>query len=589
MMVTLTGLTFGAKQLLEAEGAMTILLVAGALLIPNPADSWFRWLEVHLSALAQRTKTCVLLSGLSVFLIRVALIPFLPVRVPEVHDEFSYLLAAQTFLAGRLTNPPHPMWVHFESFHIIQQPTYMSMYPPAQGLMLALGMRLGGGAWLGAGLGIAFMCAAICWMLQGWFSPGWALWGVSIVIMRLAVFNYWANTYWGGAVAAAAGAIVVGILPRVIARPSTERQRIGYAVLLGGGVAVLANSRPYEGLLLCIPCGIALTAWMLREGRWRNPAYLRTFVLPLVLVLGATGVMTGYYFWRVTGSPWRMPYMVNQATYATTNPFFWQNMRTRPAYRHKVMRDYYERWEFSSYTRLTSYKSRVKEVAVKMRDAWEFFLGPALTVPLIMLPAALAERQGRFLALTCAVMLAGLAPVFWMTFPHYAAPLTAALYGLVVQCARHLRDARWRSRPFGLLLVRGVPLVCFTTLVVRAAAPSFFPVDHASHSWCCVGPGNLDRARIEQDLKATGSPNLVIVRYGPAHQVSNEWVYNDPDIDASPVVWAREMTPGEDRRLITYFKHRRVWMLEPDLSPPRLTLLRPGITDLELTTNQGLK
>ena len=131
-------------------------------------------------------------------MLRLAILPFCPIPLPFVPDDFSFLLAADTFAHGHLTNPTPAMWTHFESIHISMNPTYMSMYFPAPGLVLAAGKVLFGHPWFGLLCVTALMCASICWMLQA-LPPGWALLGGILAILRLGLFSYWINTYNGGA------------------------------------------------------------------------------------------------------------------------------------------------------------------------------------------------------------------------------------------------------------------------------------------------------------------------------------------------------------------------------------------------------
>ena len=561
-----------APSLSLVEAGLTAFAFALSFAFPRLGVSWFPRIERAFTGLARKRGLSVAVMGLSALLLRLAILPICPIPLPFGPDDFSFLLAADTFLHGRLTNPTPAMWTHFETLHETMLPTYQSMYFPAQGLLLAAGKLLFGNPWFGVLISSALVCAALCWMLQAWLPATWAFLGGVIAVVHLSLFSYWVNTYHTGAtLTALGGALLLGALPRMMKRPG-----YGLALSMGIGVVLLACTRPYEGLLLCLPIAVVLGKWMFRgKNRPGAAALARMAVAPVLLIVSAAAWM-GYYDYKAFGSPLTLPYTINRATYAIAPYYVWQPPRPEPAYRHEEMRRFYDEAEMNYYKVVHDPFWFLPATLVKVFEGFLFYAGVALFPPLIMVRRVFLDRRVRFLVICVLVLSAGMVIEIFL-IPHYLAPFTAAFYCIGLQCMRHLRFWKPEGRPAGVTLVRLCVTICFVMAGLRLAANPLHltPLEWPAPNWNWVwyGPGyfGTDRARIETSLEQTPGKQLAIVRYTRKHNPIEEWVYNQADIDDSKVVWAREMDAANNRELMQYYRDRQVWLVEPDALPASVT------------------
>ena len=325
-------------------------------------------------------------------------------------------------------------------------------------------------------------------------GAGWRV----LAVIRLGTFSYWANSYWGGAAAAIGGALVLGSFPRI-----KRHCRARDSMLLGLGFVVLANSRPYEGLFFGVPVLVALMIWVAKK-EFPLRLSVRHVILPLSLVFGVGAGAMLFYFWRTTGDPFLSPYLVNLRSYIPVPFFPWQALKPAVEYHHAEMKDFYMGWWMGEFQFAHSHPILLS--FVKAAFLWIFFFGVVFVVPLLILAIILPygtsykdlSPRVRLLLLVTLCSVTGLMLPVYINV-HYAAPVTGAVYLIVVLAMQRVRRWKWRGQRTGLAIVRSTVTVCLILLILRASVRAVhLPVPESMpKTWCSPEMEVRGRARVQ--------------------------------------------------------------------------------------------
>jgi hypothetical protein len=509
------------------------------------------------SAWLRAPVTLTLLSAFIPVALRLLLLPVIGTPAPENTDEFVHLLNAEIYTRGNLAEKPHPLSHYLETIYVLQRPAYAGIYPPGQGLVLALGI-LCGHPWIGVLLSCALAGGCLYWFLSALFPAPWAFAASVLCGIRWFTVSYWGNSYFGGPLVAFGALLLAGSLLRLVRKPNAT---LSLTAALGWSCIWLV--RPFESLAVLA----AVISFILAHRRTvaRTLPLRLPLVWPALLCIAAAMLFTGLHNLRVTGSAFKLPYQQAQEQYGVPqNPLFLPVVAD-PGLRQSNLRQVYL-WQLEARQAMLTWP---RGVELALQKPWFLFadlFGPVLLFAVVAIWDC-GGRSRRRMALVLTIVL--LAPT--LTYPfaasHYSAacaPLAAFFAAEAMRRLSHKpsglfrRSAKWKWSV--VLLVGLASLADASVFRLRSSMPE----DRLAYQ---------ARRQVIATLEAMPGRHLVLVRYGSNHSFREEWVFNAADIDSSRIIWAVLPEDRPIEPLLTYFRSRAVWRLDADQRPAKLTRL----------------
>ncbi len=510
--------------------------------------------------------------------------------VPQMHDDFSNLLAADTLLHGRLANSTPPAFESMETFHVVMTPTYASKFPLGPAFFLAVGKLVMGDYACGLWICCALATASITWMLLACFPARWASGMGMCVAIHPSWQNGWAQEFTHGWLPLAGVALVLGgtlrlhrILRMTATRMETEDlettnpmtsnlQACRRSLLLMAiGCSLVLFSRPFDGGIVCLMLIASLIPIVVRSfhpvshAPWNSLRLLVPSVFPAFgVILVAMGLQLAANK-LVTGQWHQLPYQLHEKQYGVAPLFIW-GTPNEPTVGHRFeeLSIYHQQYSLQSWSDSRSFAGYLSQLGNRgFHILLHWGVGFAV-LPMAILTWKTGRRQSAWLLVVSLVAILVINCVPWV-MPAYVAsliPIAILLFSFVLKRLSTWIATRFQFHPnlscsrrraefliLGFLLCCQLPALSYTCFA-RATNQPGWQIDWAD-----------ERQRLVDRLRESHESHLILVEYQSGHNVNQEWVYNEADIPNAKIVWGRFASPELNQRLVTSYPNRKVWRL----------------------------
>ncbi|MCH2201958.1 MAG: glycosyltransferase family 39 protein [Fuerstiella sp.] len=484
---------------------------------------------------------------------------------PTYHDEYSYLLQAETFAAGRLSWPPAPVRPDlFHQFHVLNEHRTASRYFPWTGLWTSLFLQTGRpiiGHWLAGALAAGFFYLAASEVLRPQAaltaglligcSPGLALFSNMLLahhptLLALSVFLW--------------------TMIRLIRYPTMT-----LTLICGISLSLAMLGRPMTAAGFALPWGLVF-GWRIvwsTESQWSSQRFQLLACMAVPLTVGFVGL--GVLNQETTGSFFRSPYQEYTETYTPRHVYGFNNgIRGEANQTPKVLKSY-DQWADN-----LTWSVAVRNTGHRCLASAQWTLGIApivMGLTLVLLRVCLPSQDQFHQTIVLWLMIASVLTLHLVHVPywfsgimhwHYVfetAPLilTLAAAGFSLLTREISQGVPHRVRRFWLI-----------SFLLAALLPGWLT---AEAMW---GPSKISSATSELawsrrqfekfnrmvNLPAVTKPAIVLVDE-TASDPQLSYIINDPEYQNDVLVARLPGTPDEINELQDSFPDRTFYRFDP--------------------------